>query len=123
MSSERDRRIRIRALLDAGKKPKEIAMHLGVSLTNVYEVRGSDDLERKSGSGRKRVLDLDAVKVAVEADPTKSLRSHANDMGAARATFHKAVKQLGEEPGEGAEADDDPQDQRVSSALLPSSAQ
>ena len=95
MASERDNRISIRALLDAGKKPAEISDQLGVSRPTVYAVKRSNTVERKEGSGRKLKLDPEELKKAAEADPLKSMRAHAKDLGVAPSTVCRSVKKAG----------------------------
>ncbi len=95
MPKEHDNRIAICALLDAGKGPTEIARQLGVNSKTVYNVNKCQNLERKAGSGGKPVLDAEAVKDAVKADPLKSWHSHAKDMGATEATFRRTAKKVG----------------------------
>jgi transposase-like protein len=92
---ERDNRIRIRALLDSGASPTEIAKQLGVSRKTVYNVKGREDVERRPGNGRKPSIDIEVIKTAIEAEPTKSLRNHARDMGVSHTALNKAVKKMG----------------------------
>ncbi|QQP52798.1 Uncharacterized protein FKW44_005052 [Caligus rogercresseyi] len=58
MASERDTRVKVRALLDAGKTPTEISRLLGVARMSVYHIDKKDNIERKSGSGSKAKVDL-----------------------------------------------------------------
>ncbi|QQP35830.1 Uncharacterized protein FKW44_020745 [Caligus rogercresseyi] len=94
MSSERDRRLQVRALLDSGQTPTEIACQLGISRKTVYNVKAGG-VERKVGSGGKRTLDEEEVIRAIEEDPLKSLRSHARDMGIPKSTLVDNVKKIG----------------------------
>ncbi|QQP56067.1 Uncharacterized protein FKW44_000616, partial [Caligus rogercresseyi] len=52
MSLERDVRIRVHALLEAGKTPTEISRQLGISRPIVCKVKATG-IERKVGSGAK----------------------------------------------------------------------
>ncbi|QQP35753.1 Uncharacterized protein FKW44_024065 [Caligus rogercresseyi] len=71
---------------------------------SVYRI-GKDNIKRKRGSGGKAKLDLQVVKKALEAEPLKSMRVHAKDMGISYKTIVRSVKMLGgEEFGEGGEA-------------------
>ncbi|QQP56183.1 Uncharacterized protein FKW44_000765 [Caligus rogercresseyi] len=77
MSLERDIRIRIHALLEAGKTPTEISRQLGLSRLTVYKVQ-TTGIERKVGLGAKKSLDGEEVKQILMADPLKSIRAHAS---------------------------------------------
>ena len=61
----------------------------------MYNINEHQNLERKAGSGGKPVLDAEAVKDVVKADPLKSSRSHTKDMGATEATFRRTIKKVG----------------------------
>ncbi|QQP56069.1 Putative transposable element [Caligus rogercresseyi] len=76
MASERDTRVKVHALLDTGKTPTEISRLLG-----------KDNIERKRGSGSKAKVDLQVIKKALEAEPLKSMRAHAKDMGISHTTI------------------------------------
>ena len=78
---ERDNRVSIRALLDAGKTPTEISHQLGVSRPAIYAVLRSNSIERKAGSGGKAKFDPEEFKTAAMVSPLKSMRSHARDLG------------------------------------------
>ncbi|QQP41329.1 Uncharacterized protein FKW44_015658 [Caligus rogercresseyi] len=56
MSLERDVRIRVHALLDAGKTPTVMSRQLGICRPTVYKVKATG-IERKVGSGAKKSLD------------------------------------------------------------------
>ncbi len=76
-------------------------------VATIYITRKEEDIERKSGSVKKRVVTANAVKEASEAKPLKSLRSHAKNMGVAKSTFHDALRAWkggGEEPDDVEEA-------------------
>ncbi|QQP42536.1 Uncharacterized protein FKW44_017234 [Caligus rogercresseyi] len=53
MASERDTRVKVRALLDAEKTPTDISRLLGVARMSVYCIDKKDKIERKRGSGCK----------------------------------------------------------------------
>uniref|UniRef100_A0A0K2T3W6 Transposase Synechocystis PCC 6803 domain-containing protein n=1 Tax=Lepeophtheirus salmonis TaxID=72036 RepID=A0A0K2T3W6_LEPSM len=95
MTLERDRRISIRALLNAGKTPTEVSKQLGVSRTTVYAVSKSETLERKKGSVKKAKLDLEELKKIALANPLKSMRAHARDLGVSHQTVQRAIKKGG----------------------------
>ncbi|QQP55209.1 Uncharacterized protein FKW44_008328 [Caligus rogercresseyi] len=69
MASERDTRIKVRALLDARKTSTEILRLLGVARMSVYCIGKKDNIERKRGSGSKAKVDLQVIKKALEAEP------------------------------------------------------
>ncbi|QQP37062.1 Putative transposable element [Caligus rogercresseyi] len=96
MASERDTRVKVRALLDAGKTPTEISRLLGVARMPVYRIGMKDNIERKRGSGSKAKVALQVIKKALEAEPLKSMRAHAKDMGISHTTIVRSVKMLGE---------------------------
>ncbi len=79
--------------------PTQIAQHMGITRRTVYNIKkrldADEDLEQKSGRGRKCLLQLDAVKETLEADPLKSIRANAADMGVSEWTIRKAVKDAG----------------------------
>ncbi|QQP58107.1 Putative transposable element [Caligus rogercresseyi] len=81
MASERDTRIKVRALLDARKTPTEILRLFGVARMSVYCIGKKDNIKRKRESGSKAKMDLQVIKKALEAEPLKSMRVHAKDMG------------------------------------------
>ncbi len=95
MSAEKDNRIAIHALLEAGKSPTEISAQLGVARSTVYMAKRKNSVERKAGSGKKPSLNPDDVKEAIQAEPLKSIRTHAKDMGTLVTTMHRAVHNLG----------------------------
>ncbi|QQP34643.1 Uncharacterized protein FKW44_022598, partial [Caligus rogercresseyi] len=81
MSLERDIRIRVHALLEAGKTPTEISRQLGINRPT-----------KKVGSGAKKSLDGEEVKQILMADPLKSTRSR---FGRSHSTLALAVKNSG----------------------------
>ncbi|QQP54719.1 Uncharacterized protein FKW44_007640, partial [Caligus rogercresseyi] len=87
MASERDTRVKVCALLDAGKTPTEISRLLGVARMSVYRISKKNIIERKRGSGSKAKVDLQVIKMALEAEPLKSMRAHAKDMGISHTTI------------------------------------
>ncbi|QQP31680.1 Putative transposable element [Caligus rogercresseyi] len=95
MASERDIRVKVRALLDAGKTPTGISRLLGVARMSVYSIGKKDNIDRKLGSGCKAKEDLKVIKKALEAEPLKSMRAHAMDMGISHTTIVRSVKMLG----------------------------
>ncbi len=67
-----------------------------MSRMTVYNVKNREDIDRKPGSGKKAVLDLKAIREALEGNSLKSLRSHVVDMGVGPATLQRTVKKMGE---------------------------
>ncbi|QQP56073.1 Uncharacterized protein FKW44_000626 [Caligus rogercresseyi] len=86
MASQRDTRVAIRALLDAGKTPTEISNQLGVTRHTVYTVK----------NGRKAKLDPEGFKKVAQATPLKFLRAHARELGVSPMTVHRAPCEGGE---------------------------
>ncbi|QQP48747.1 Uncharacterized protein FKW44_009164 [Caligus rogercresseyi] len=105
MASQRDTRVAIRALLDAGKTPTEISNQLGVTRHTVYTVKKSESVERNPGSGRKAKLDPEGFKKVAQATPLKSMRAHARELGVSPMTVHRT-------PCEGGGATFNRQDER-----------
>ncbi|QQP34952.1 Uncharacterized protein FKW44_023016 [Caligus rogercresseyi] len=95
MASQRDTRVAIRALLDAGKTPTEISNQLCVTRHTVYSVKKSESVERNPGSGRKAKLDPEGFKKVAQATPLKSMRAHARELGVSPMTVHRTVKKAG----------------------------
>ncbi|QQP39893.1 Putative transposable element [Caligus rogercresseyi] len=87
MASELDIRV---------KTPTEISRLLGVAKMSVYRIGNKDNIERKRGSGSKAKVHLQVIKKALEAEPLKSMRAHAKDMGISHTTIVRSVKMLGE---------------------------
>ncbi|QQP34587.1 Uncharacterized protein FKW44_022523, partial [Caligus rogercresseyi] len=54
---------------------------------SVYRIGKKDNIERKRGSGSKAKVDLQVIKKALEAEPLKSMRAHAKDMGISHTTI------------------------------------
>ncbi|QQP38744.1 Uncharacterized protein FKW44_019416, partial [Caligus rogercresseyi] len=54
---------------------------------SVYRIGKKDNIERKHGSGSKAKVDLQVIKKALEAEPLKSMRAHAKDMGISHTTI------------------------------------
>ncbi|QQP31570.1 Uncharacterized protein FKW44_025207 [Caligus rogercresseyi] len=86
MSLERDVRIQVHALLEAGKTPTEISRQFGISRPTVYKVKATG-IEKKVGSGAKKSLDGEEVKQILLADLLKSIRAHAADIETLRTKF------------------------------------
>ena len=95
MTSEREKRISICALLNAGKTPTEISKQLAVSRPTVYSVSRSKMVDRREGSGRKAKLDPDEMQRVAQANPLKSMRAHAKDLGVSERTIRRTVKKAG----------------------------
>ncbi|QQP37678.1 Uncharacterized protein FKW44_018042, partial [Caligus rogercresseyi] len=70
MSLERDVRIRVHALLEAGKTSTEISKQLDISRPTVHKVKATGMRGRSDGEEVKQIL---------MADPLKSIRAHAAD--------------------------------------------
>lgn len=107
MSSERDTQIKIASLLCAGLGPTAIANQVRVSRNTVQLVKKclakaentlegeARALDRKVGSGGQQKVDLAVIKLAIEANPTKSMVAHAKDLGISQPTVSQAVKKEG----------------------------
>ncbi|QQP40113.1 Putative transposable element [Caligus rogercresseyi] len=87
MASERDTLVKFCALLDAGKTPTDILKLLGVARMSVYCIGKKDNIERKRGSDSKAKVNLQVIKKALEAEPLKTMRAHAKDMGISHTTI------------------------------------
>ncbi|QQP39739.1 Uncharacterized protein FKW44_013550, partial [Caligus rogercresseyi] len=55
--------------------------------TSEYRIVKKDNIERKCGNGSKAKVDLQVIKKALEAEPLKSMRDHAMDMGISHTTI------------------------------------
>ncbi len=99
MTSERDKHVEMSALLRAEMQIAEIARKVGVSRPTIYAVKKrleeKEMLDRKAGSGKKRILDLEEVKEATMAEPRKLIRAHALDVGVLAWTMSRAMKAVG----------------------------
>jgi len=99
MASQRDSRLKVSILLCAGHTPTEVAKLTGMARKTVYIVKkrmdNDETIERKEGSGKKSLINVNTLKNAIEEDPTKSMRSHAKDFSVSHTTVSKTVKKLG----------------------------
>ncbi|QQP36693.1 Putative transposable element [Caligus rogercresseyi] len=68
---------------------KKILRQLGVARMSVYCIVKKDNIERKRGSGSKAKVDLQVIK---KAEPLKSIRAHAKDMGISHTTIVSLVR-------------------------------
>lgn len=56
---------------------------------------GDITLQRSKGSGRRITVDNDAIRAAVEAEPTKSCRNMAVELSISKSSIHSHLHQLG----------------------------
>ncbi len=82
-------RYQILGMSKAGKRPDEISEALGVHLSTIYRTLNhakerNDDLETKTGAGRKASTvtrrNIDAVRKRIQRNPTKPIRELSRDM-------------------------------------------
>ncbi len=95
MSSQRDKRVAIRALLDSGLSVTEVAHKTGASRVTVTAVRDAG-VERKAYKRQNsaRTPELVAqVAQKIEEDPKTSIRALARETGASVGTMSKLVSQ------------------------------
>lgn len=96
MSLEKDTQIKVAALLSVGLTPKAISRPTVYAMQKRIDVEGEDEaVERKTGSGKKAILDKGGVRAAVQAEPAKILRVHAVDFGIGKTTMARTVKNMG----------------------------
>lgn len=99
MAAQRDNRLKVSALLQAGHKVSHVANLVGVSRTTVYAIKKRMDdgegVNRRAGSGRKSVVDHDSLRDAIRRSPRTSMRQHARRLGVGGATVRRAVAKVG----------------------------
>lgn len=101
MSAQRDKRLQVYGLLDAGTQLSVIAKTVGVNIRTVRRLKkGKEEgktIERAAGSGghnKKRTKRfIKRLKSKIEADPTISIRRHANHLSVSDYTIRKAIKE------------------------------
>ncbi len=96
MSSQRDVRVAIRALLDSGMSVSDVARQTGTSRPTVYAVR-DHGVERRSSYQRQNSARtpglVEQVAHMVEEEPNTSIRALARETGASERTMRRLVSE------------------------------